>query len=117
MTSRIREYLRGPDPIALIILMGIFALVLFVTCVQQSDEMPLADAYSEIGAAIQFKANECGQQPGYPLLIPAHPPEYGVRLCSLLIVRADCPFNDYPPPCVELYSEICDVCDLPGLEP
>jgi hypothetical protein len=79
--------------------------------------MDLGDAYSEIGTAINFKANECGNMPAYPLIIPPEPPEYGVRLCGLLILGEPCPFNDYPLFCLELYADICEFCDIPGLNP
>ncbi|MCB1325132.1 MAG: hypothetical protein H7A21_09755 [Spirochaetales bacterium] len=96
---------------------AVLLLTLILFCRPADTTVPLEDAYSEIGAAISFKANECGHQPGYPLLIPANPPEYGIRLCSLLIIRQDCPFRDYPLACIELYADICDFCDVPGLDP
>ncbi|MEQ9364023.1 MAG: hypothetical protein RIF32_07265, partial [Leptospirales bacterium] len=62
------------------------AAAALVACRVDEASMDLGDAYSEIGAAINFKANECGAMPAYPLIIPAEPPEYGVRLCGLLIL-------------------------------
>lgn len=79
--------------------------------------MDLAEAYSEIGAAIDFKRRECGHMPAYPLVIPGRPSEYGVRLCSLTILRQSCPFRDYPIFCLEIYTEECDQCNLPLIGP
>ena len=77
----------------------------------------LAAAYSEIGSAIDYKAKVCGHSPGYPLLLPNTPSAYGVKLCALTIIRSECPFNDYPLFCLEIYSEVCDLCDLPLIGP
>ena len=100
-----------------ILLLLTLAVALLFGCRVEDATVDLGDAFSEIGAAIAFKANECGGQPGYPLLIPPEPPEYGVRLCGLLILGQDCPFTDYPVFCVELYANDCDFCDVPGLDP
>lgn len=86
-------------------------------CLPAEQDLGLFEAYSEIGAAIDFKARDCGNQPSYPLLIPGTPTEYGVRLCSLLILREPCPFTDYPAGCLEMYTNSCEICDLPGLDP
>lgn len=93
------------------------SIAVLIACRVDETAMDLGDAYSEIGAAINFKANECGQMPAYPLIIPGKPPEYGVRLCGLLILGQPCPFNDYPLFCLELYTEDCEFCDIPGLDP
>lgn len=94
------------------------AAAALIGCRVDEAAMDLGDAYSEIGVAINFKANECGgNMPSYPLIIPAEPPEYGVRLCGLLILAEPCPFNDYPLFCLELYADDCDFCDIPGLDP
>lgn len=83
-----------------------------MACVTENDDVNSGDATSEIYAAIQFKARQCGNSPGYPLLPPPHPTAYGTRLCSLSIIRADCPFRDYPTFCVEMYG-----IDIPGIGP
>lgn len=77
----------------------------------------LGTAYSEIGSAIDFKETQCGQKPNYPLLLPNTPSAYGVTLCALTIIRSECPFNDYPLFCLEIYSEVCELCDLPLIGP
>jgi hypothetical protein len=78
----------------------------------KNDSLPRADATSEIYAAIDAKARQCGSRPGYLLYIPDNPPEYGTRLCSLSIIRQNCPFNDYPLFCLEMYRV-----KLPGIGP
>ena len=96
----------------------ILAAVLAVSACENEDAvLNTDDAYTEIAAAINLKANECGNQPAYPLIIPISPPEYGVRLCGLLIIGAQCPFNDYPVFCIEMYTRTCDFCDVPILNP
>ncbi|MBX7058504.1 MAG: hypothetical protein K1X75_10605 [Leptospirales bacterium] len=92
---------------------AVAAAWVFGHCRIESPYMDLNDAYSEIGVSIAHTANRCGAQPGYPLLLPARPSEYGVRLCSLLILQAACPFQDYPIPCLEIYTAECEACDLP----
>lgn len=90
---------------------------LLTACIQKDNTIPLEDAYSEIHAAISVRIGRCGNQPGYPLLILDSPPSYGLRLCSLLIIQGECPFNDYPVGCIEMYTNECDSCDLPGFNP
>ncbi|HMU84190.1 MAG TPA: hypothetical protein PKE49_03795 [Leptospiraceae bacterium] len=90
-----------------------FAVLLLLSgCIVENDTVDTADAYSEIYASIQFKARQCGNQPAYPLLVPENPPSYGTRLCSLSIIRQDCPFTNYPLFCVEMFG-----IDLPGIGP
>ena len=89
----------------------------FGDCREKDVHVPLEEAYSEIHVAIQSRAQRCGQEPAYPLLLPGKPPEYGLRLCSLLILQGPCPFQDYPIGCIEMYNEVCESCDLPGFSP
>lgn len=93
-------------------LLAIACILLTFRCVVEDDTVATDDAYSEIYAAIQFKARQCGNMPSYFLPIPKNPPEYGTRLCSLSILRQDCPFRDYPVFCVEMMG-----IDLPGIGP
>jgi hypothetical protein len=86
-------------------------------CRFESPYIDLNDAYSEIGVSIADTARRCGSEPSYPLLLPANPSEYGVRLCSLLILQQSCPFTDYPVPCLEIYTASCELCDLPLFTP
>lgn len=88
------------------------SLAASVRCIVEKDVEKTSDAWSEIYAAIEFKAKECGNRPGYLLIVPSKPPSYGTRLCSLTIVRQTCPFTDYPVFCLEMYRV-----DLPGIGP
>ncbi|MCR9143676.1 MAG: hypothetical protein NXI24_15620 [bacterium] len=99
------------------LLWPLILMTLLLACRSDEAAMDLNDAYSEIGAAINFKAQECGTMPAYPLILPGKPTEYGVRLCGLLILGESCPFQNYPLFCLEIYSEQCDFCDVPGLDP
>ncbi|MCB1174440.1 MAG: hypothetical protein KDK39_12790 [Leptospiraceae bacterium] len=104
---------RGTRPLLLCALL----IALVWQCVPQDTRVSLDEAYSEIAVAIGERAKRCGQEPAYPLIILQEPTEYGLRLCSLLILEGDCPFHDYPIGCVEMYTDTCDGCDLPLFDP
>ena len=74
--------------------------------------MSTYDAYVEIYRAIDYKEKECKSKPGYLFYVPENPDEYGVRLCSMSILRMDCPFKEYPTFCWELLGV-----DLPFIGP
>lgn len=99
-----------------ILLCSLF-IYMAVACVPKETAVPLDEAYSEIGTAIAIRAERCNGQPGYPLLLPGKPNEYGLRLCSLLILQGECPFQDFPIACLEIYTEVCDNCDIPLFNP
>jgi hypothetical protein len=80
-----------------------------VSCLVTDKAGNTAGAYSEIYASINYKEKLCGHKPETPLIIPENPSEYGVRLCSLMIIREACPFHEYPVFCWELYI------DIPGI--
>jgi len=87
------------------LLLVLLVVVLFGGgCVAEKGTMDTADAWSEVLAAIDYKARECGNRPGYILLVPDNPVEYGTHLCSLTILRMKCPFRDYPLFCFEMYN-------------
>lgn len=94
-------------------LVAVLFICLSFMCVTEKDDVNTGDALSEVYAAIQFKARQCGNSPGYPFIPLGHPTAYGTRLCSLSIIRADCPFNDYPIFCLEFYEGV----DIPGIGP
>lgn len=88
-------------------------LLLVNSCIESTDPAgATTDAYSEIYTAIEAREKECGHRPDYYLLIPDNPSEYGVRLCSLMIIREECPFHDYPVYCLEMTGV-----DIPGIGP
>jgi hypothetical protein len=77
--------------------------LMFSSCMPIETSMKTSDAWVEIYTAIREKEKECGNKPGYFLYVPDDPEEYPVRLCSMSILRASCPFNDYPSFCLKLY--------------
>jgi len=81
------------------------------SCLPVDTGIDFSDAVSELYAAIDYKRNQCGQAPALPLIPPKKSKEYGVRLCSLSILRAECPFLEYPIFCAEMFI------DLPGIGP
>ena len=84
---------------------------LLAGCVESND-LPAVDAQSEISAAIAYKEGSCGNRPPFILIVPPQPSQYGVELCSISIIRLECPFDSYPFYCLELYGV-----DIPGLGP
>ena len=95
----------------LIRLAVLLPLLLFGRCLPVDTGIEFEDAFSELYAAIDYKSKECGQQPAVLLLPPKKVKEYGLRLCSLSILRQPCPFNEYPLFCAEMFL------DLPGIDP
>ncbi len=86
-------------------LLLVFAITLS-GCVIEDDDMTNQDAYGQLYSAIQYKQNECGQSPGYFLIFPSEPTQYEIDLCSISIIRQECPFNDYPLFCLEIYGDL-----------
>lgn len=83
------------------------ALILGLSACRPVDtSIDQADATSEILAATDYKAKECGQRPPFVLIPPDNVEEHALRLCSILITRATCPFHEYPPFCSEMYGHI-----------
>lgn len=78
--------------------------VLFITCVPVSDKVPQWDAQTQINAAIDFKAKECGGDPPQPPLYVMYDQyERNVDLCSIAITRMECPLDGYPIICIAIY--------------
>ncbi|MCE9501657.1 MAG: hypothetical protein K8R21_14330 [Leptospira sp.] len=81
--------------------------------------MPSIDAQSQINAAIQFKLDKCNadlkkkdpstgftyQAPQPWLYVIGKPVKRNVDLCSLSIMRVDCPFIQYPLICLLIYDK------------
>ena len=87
------------------------AITFFSGCVIEAN-LPAEDAQSEIYAAIAYKEGSCGQRPDFLLIVPARPSQYATELCSISIIRLECPFDRYPMYCLELYN-----IDVPGIGP
>jgi hypothetical protein len=87
------------------------SLLALVRCLPVDTGIEFEDAFSELYAAIDYKSRECGQQPPVMLIPPKKVKEYGLRLCSISIIRQPCPFNEYPLFCTEMFL------DLPGIGP
>lgn len=81
----------------------LFAFIFVFSCRVDDDELKESDAYNQIYYAVEYKAEVCGNRPGYLLILPGDVSSYATDLCSLSIVRMDCPFNDYPTECLGIY--------------
>ncbi|MBW7858256.1 MAG: hypothetical protein H3C43_08190 [Leptonema sp. (in: Bacteria)] len=92
-------------------LIFISCLLIAGSCMPVDTGIEFEDSMSEIYAATAYKAQECGNQPSLPFIAPKNAKEYGLRLCSLSILRQECPFQDYPIFCLEMFI------DLPGVGP
>lgn len=90
----------------------VLPFLFFLTACPEDTTVPDDEAMSQIYAAVNYKAKECGNEPAYILIVPHEPTQHSVDLCALTIIRSECPFNDYPLFCVEMY----DV-DIPGISP
>jgi hypothetical protein len=56
-------------------------------------------------SAIAFKNSECKGMPGFPLLIIDKKISlYGLNACITSIVLQDCPFENYPLICLEIFK-------------
>ncbi len=93
--------------IAVLLLLG----SMFGSCVYE-ETVELTEAYVQVYVAVAYKASECGGQPAYPLVMIDEPSRYAVDACVFSIVRSECPFQDYPLLCFELYNT-----DVPGVGP
>ena len=81
------------------------ALLLFFTgSCDEVEKMDTTEAYVQVYTAIEYKRAECGDAPLYPLFVPPEPPLQGANTCAFAITDADCPFNDYPLLCLELFE-------------
>lgn len=87
------------------------SLTLPAGCAPVNTAVEFEDAFSELYAAIDYKRQECGQQPSMPLIPPGDVKEWALQLCSLSILREPCPFNEYPIFCTEMFL------DLPVIDP
>jgi len=83
-----------------------------ISCAAEKATMDTDQAWFEIYTAIDYKANECKSRPSYPMIVFNDPDTYSVRLCSLSIIHAECPFENYPIFCIEMLGV-----DLPLIGP
>lgn len=82
---------------------GMFFFLL-IACVPVSDKVPQWDAQTQINAALDFKAKQCGSAvPQPPLYVLRDQFKRNVDLCSIAITRMDCPLDGYPIICMAIY--------------
>lgn len=86
-----------------------FLLILFLliittfTCQVEDSSINIVDAYSELYNAIEYKYKECGNKPETNLIPPNQVSRDALKLCTLLILRRECPFDEYPISCYDMY--------------
>lgn len=80
--------------------------VLFFSCDVPEEKTESKDNIN-LGYAIAFKANECGNYPSYPLYIAsgtAKPSKRDIQACVLTIIQQQCPFDNYPFYCLKIFK-------------
>ncbi len=85
----------------------LFIFIPFLFSCDLPEEITESEDNINLGYAIAFKANECGNYPNYPLYIAggsAKPGKKDVQVCSLTIIQEKCPFKDYPYYCLKLFK-------------
>ncbi|MEM7181960.1 MAG: hypothetical protein AAF518_13670 [Spirochaetota bacterium] len=78
----------------------------FLHCAVQEAET-VSEDNDNLGLAIAFKQNECGNWPNYPLYIAsgnAKPAQKDVQICALTVVQQECPFDEYPWYCLRIFK-------------
>jgi hypothetical protein len=84
-------------------------VLISASCMVEDKSKNTIESYNELYASINYKEKRCGHKPDMPLIIPDNPSEYGVRLCSLMIIREECPFHEYPVFCLQLYIDLHEI--------
>jgi hypothetical protein len=88
--------------------MKIYILLLFLIVLGNcavSDSIPQKDAQSQILSAINAKAKECNSIPATILPVVLDVPQRNLDLCTIAILRSECPLVQYPLACVLIYFE------------
>lgn len=80
--------------------------IIFCNCIVEDASVNAIDAYSEINKAIEYKYKECGNKPQNIFIPPDRVERDALRLCTISILRSECPFNEYPIFCSDLYFNI-----------
>ncbi|WCL47691.1 hypothetical protein [Leptospira sp. GIMC2001] len=65
------------------------------------------EANSQIYSAISYKARECGNPipSQYLFVVSEKVPQRNIDLCTIAILRTECPLNSFPIACVMIYLE------------
>ncbi len=87
-------------------LLLLMLFMIFSSCVVEDASINTIDAYSEIYQAIEYKYKECGNKPSTPFIPPDRLERDALRLCTIAILRSECPFLEYPIFCNDLFFKI-----------
>ncbi|MCB1141589.1 MAG: hypothetical protein KDK54_05085 [Leptospiraceae bacterium] len=79
--------------------------VLFLSCSSEAEEKKaIQKAKDNLYLAIAVKNSDCNGMPDLPLLITdKKPSQFGLNACTYAIIQSECPFQIYPPICLEIY--------------
>lgn len=80
-------------------------LLIFLSCQVEDASVSLIDAYSELNQAIEYKSKECGNKPENILIPPNNVKRESLKICTLSILRMECPFLEYPIFCYDMFLE------------
>jgi hypothetical protein len=86
-------------------LIGILLIVFTITNCAVSDTIPQKDAQSQILAAMNAKSKECNTTAVTILPVVIDVPQRNLDLCTIAILRSECPLVQYPLACVLIYFD------------
>lgn len=81
-------------------------LFIFNFCIIEDASINMIDAYSELYQAIEYKYKECGNKPEQPFIPPTKTDRDSLKLCTISILRMECPFNEYPIFCYDMFLKV-----------
>ncbi len=80
-------------------------LWILLSCLIDESTIKNKDAYHDFFIAYFYKASFCNSQPSYFLIFPKEVNKRWLEACIFSIIRSDCPFNEYPLICLNIYKK------------
>ena len=85
---------------------GLLLSLCFLFVCQNVDTVASRDANSQLLSATSSKARECSLPIPQPILVTPNPvSKRNLDLCTIAILRSECPFVRYPSICLVIYLE------------
>ncbi len=84
----------------------LFLILFLFSCQIEDSSIKIIDAYTELYNAIEYKYKECGNKPETTIILPNQVSRNALKLCTLQILRLECPFYEYPISCYDIYWNI-----------
>ena len=101
------------DSKAILNMCTVCILIVVQTSCAADTTLDTDEANSQIFSAISYKARECGNPipSQYLFVVSKKVPQRNIDLCTIAILRTDCPLNSFPLVCVMIYLE--EINDIP----